>query len=106
MTVHFDLPAGAALRIHTSSGDVTIIAEDRSDLEVDAKGRSVHLNLDEDGRTAQLRSPRLGSTDLIIRCPTGVDVSVGTISGDVRLEGTLGSVKVASVSGDIEVGTA
>src|SRR5206468_6890357 len=37
------------------------------------------------------------------RVPRGTNVSVGAISGGVRLEGTFGSLKVSAVSGSVEV---
>lgn len=106
MSQRFDLPAGATLRILTSSGDVTLTAEDRDDLEIDAGGRTVEPQRKSDSRTVVIRAARLLSVDLQIRCPLGTDVSVGSISGDVRLGGSLGSVKVTNISGRIQVDTA
>jgi DUF4097 and DUF4098 domain-containing protein YvlB len=41
-----------------------------------------------------------------VRCPIGTDVSVGAMSGTVKLIGTFGSLKVSSVSGGIEIDAA
>ncbi len=106
MSVRFDLPAGATLRIITSSGDVTVTAEDRDDLEIDAGGRSIEPRIKDGGRIVVVRAARLGSAKLHVRCPQGIDVSVGTVSADVRLVGSFGSVKVATGSGRIQVDAA
>ncbi|HEU4758717.1 MAG TPA: DUF4097 family beta strand repeat-containing protein [Dehalococcoidia bacterium] len=101
MGARFALPAGAALRVLAGSGRVTVVAEDRSDLEVDPPDRRVDFT--DHGRTAEVRS-RSGSLD--VRCPRGTDVSVGAISGQVQLRGQFGSVKVSAVSGQVEVDSA
>jgi hypothetical protein len=106
MSIRFDMPPGAALRIITGSGDVTLTAEDRQDLEIDAGGRSVQPRTKDRGRTVVVRAARLLSVDLHIRCPLDTDVSVGSISADVRLAGSLGSVKVTTVSGQVQVDAA
>ncbi len=101
MSIRFPLPAGAALRVLTASGRVTVTAEDRDDLEIDPPDRRVELK--DGGRTAEVRS-RSGSLD--IRCPRLTDISVGAISGHIQLIGEFGSVKVSAVSGHIEVDSA
>ncbi len=98
MSARYDLPAGASLRVLSGSGEVTVSAEERSDLEVDPP-RHVEVK----NGTVEIRS-RSGS--LRVRCPRLINVSVGVISGHVRLEGEFGSVKVSAVSGSIEVDSA
>lgn len=101
MSLRFALPAGAALRILTASGRITVTAEDRADLEVDPPDRRPELK--DGGRTVEIRS-RSGS--LGIRCPRLTDISIGAISGHVQLVGEFGSVNVSAVSGHIEVDSA
>ncbi len=98
MSVRYDLPAGVSLRVLSGSGEVTVSAEERSDLEVDP---SRHVEF-KNG-TVEIRS-RSGS--LSVRCPKLTNISVGVISGHVRLEGEFGSVKVSAVSGSIEIDSA
>jgi DUF4097 and DUF4098 domain-containing protein YvlB len=91
----------ARFRVHSASGKIHIIAEDRDDLEVDPPGRRVESR--DDGRIIEIQSR---STNLQLRVPAGRNVSVGAISGAVQLEGEFGSVKVSAVSGSVEVGHA
>lgn len=137
----YELPPGYTLRITSSSGDITVIAEERGDVEapgdarVEARSgdqtpeqrdkprhrkgplRSLHrlvkgvvrgdILYGGGGRTPgpvlKIRSPRGGSRDLEVRCPVGTPVSVGTISGDVRLHGDFGPATVTTASGNVSV---
>jgi len=92
---------GSKVRLHSASGELHVIAEEREDIEVDPPGRRVEYR-DDDG-VLDIRSK---SSSLLVRVPTGTNVSVGAISGSVRLDGTFGSVKVSAVSGDVELDTA
>ncbi len=94
----FPLPEGARLRVLTVSGKVTVIGEDRSDLDIEPDDR--YVDTVDDGRVVEARAR---SKNLTIRVPAGMNVSVGTISGDVHIEGTLGSIKISNVSGKIEI---
>src|SRR3990172_12172562 len=101
MGIQHPLQPGAALRLLTSSGEVSVTAEERDDLDVEPPDRRVEMK--DGGRTAEVKS-RSGS--LRVRCPKGTDVSIGVISGGVRLAGEFGSVKVSAVSGHIEIDSA
>jgi DUF4097 and DUF4098 domain-containing protein YvlB len=79
---------------------VTVTGEDRSDIEVEPDRRA---ELSEDGRVLEVRSQ---NTALDIRVPVGMNVSVGSVSGSVSLQGRLGTVRVSTVSGSVEVGEA
>jgi DUF4097 and DUF4098 domain-containing protein YvlB len=92
------IPEGARLKVLTVSADVRVTAEDRSDVKIEPERR---IEVDEEERVMQVRTR---STDLHIFVPAGMNVSVGTVSGDVRLEGRFGTVKAATVSGDVEIG--
>jgi DUF4097 and DUF4098 domain-containing protein YvlB len=86
------------LRITTRSGSVRVIAEESGDLVVD--GGTIEQN--DDGSLHIRRAPSAGTIE--VHCATGTDVTVGTASGKVELVGTLGAVRVATVSGSIRVG--
>ena len=94
----------AELRISTRSGGVEIEAEDRRDLLIksDVPLRSDRIDVDKTGRVV-IKSGRGGSGWLKIRCPTGTDVAVGTVSGKVALLGQIGAARINTVSGKIDV---
>jgi DUF4097 and DUF4098 domain-containing protein YvlB len=146
MSARYELPPGHCLRVTSSSGDITVIAEERDDVEApqDARveARSGEEQRDErpkkrhhrrkgtlrflrrlvkhavrgeflyggrsPGPTLEIRSPNAGSRDLEVRCPAGAPISVGTISGDVRISGDLevdccsGLCRLITKSGHIE----
>ncbi|HEY8171965.1 MAG TPA: DUF4097 family beta strand repeat-containing protein [Dehalococcoidia bacterium] len=99
-----ELPLGAALRLQSRSARVHVIAEDRTDVQ--AETDNVEWFTDAQAGLLSVRSSRGGSKPLTVRCPLDTDVSVGTQSGAVKLEGTFGSVSVTTMSGDIDVDTA
>jgi DUF4097 and DUF4098 domain-containing protein YvlB len=125
MGVQYDLPLDGRIRVLSASGSVTVIAEERPDVDVEPGQRGVELKEGGRGRhrhrhgiLGHLRSHehdegerqhrpvlevKTKSGSVEVRCPIGTDVSVGAISGNVKLLGTFGSVKVSTVSGGIEI---
>ena len=125
MGVQYDLPPDGRIRVLSASGSVTVIAEERPDVDVEPGQRGVELKEGGRGRhrhrhgiLGHLRSHehdegerqhrpvlevKTKSGSVEVRCPIGTDVSVGAISGNVKLLGTFGSVKVSAVSGGIEI---
>ena len=127
MGSRYELPAGARLRVLTGSGKVSVKAEDRTDVEVDPPERSAHIT---SGPSHDQRGARHGifrrrrqqsqeeerqssgrpvlevkskSGSVTVRCPIGLNVSVGAMSGSVHIEGEVGSVKISTISGSIEI---
>jgi len=98
MGKRYNVRPDTRLRLHSASGKIHVIAEDREDIQVDSASRELEFR--EDGRIAEIKSK---SSRLELRVPTGMNVSVGAISGSVRLEGTFGGVKVSAVSGSVEL---
>jgi len=127
MGSQYDLPPDGRIRVLSASGGVTVIAEERPDVEVEPESRMVELKEGGRGRhrhrhgiLGHLRSHehdegerqhrpvlevKAKSGSVEVRCPVGTDVSVGAISGNVKLVGAFGSVKVSAVSGGIEIDT-
>src|SRR3972149_4058001 len=101
MGIQHPLQPGASLRILTSSGQIVVTAEERDDLDVEPPDR--HVEMKDGGRTAEVKS-RSGS--LRVRCPKGTDVSIGVISGGVRLAGAVGPAQGAAASGPIHIDSA
>jgi DUF4097 and DUF4098 domain-containing protein YvlB len=87
---------GYELRVATRSGRLTIIAEPRDDFLVDGG------HLEEVDLTYTVR-PERGSSKVTVRCPYGTDVVAGTSSGDLDFDGQLGSVRLTTMSGKIDV---
>lgn len=132
MGSRYTLPENGRIRVLSASGSVTVIAEDRSDVEVELAGRAVELKeggyqrhrhrhrhgffgrrrdreeeveeVSPGGRPVLEVKSKSGSIEL--RCPTGTDVSVGAMSGSVKLIGTFGTLKISTVSGSIDIDTA
>ena len=116
-----DVPAGAAVRLRTMSGDVDargIAGESRfasasGTLRIEASGGPVQVeSMSGDAILEASAAIDLGvrtvSGDIRIRAPRLRSSDVGTTSGDVRIEAALdpaGRHGVASVSGDVEVAT-
>ncbi len=97
------VPGPAELRLSTTSGNVEVRAEERSDVLIESGAPSEHrIENDATGRVA-LMSAKGGSAELRVRCPAGSDVVVGTVSGHVTLRGQFGDVRVTTISGHIEV---
>ncbi|MEO6198119.1 MAG: DUF4097 family beta strand repeat-containing protein [Dehalococcoidia bacterium] len=94
----FAIPEGARLRVLTVSGKVRVTGEDRIDIDIEPAERNIETL--EDGHILETRSR---SKDLHLHVPTWLNVSVGTISGDVNLEGQVGSVKINTVSGKVTI---
>ena len=97
------VPGHAEVRLSTTSGNVEVIGEERPDVVIESGAPAdQHIESDATGRVA-LTSARGGSANLQVRCPTGSDLVVGTVSGHVTLSGQLGNVRVTTISGHIEV---
>jgi DUF4097 and DUF4098 domain-containing protein YvlB len=127
MGSQYELPPNGRIRVLSASGGVTVIAEERDDVDVEPGQRGVELREGGHGRhrhhrglLGHLRSHEHGegerqhrpvlevkskSGSIEVRCPLGTDVSVGAISANVKLKGSFGSVKVSAVSGGVEIDT-
>ena len=102
--ISFPDPERRQLAVATTSGDVTVLGEERDDVAIeglrrDRVGSRRGLHVGPEGRIDVVPGNR--SDDVEIRCPIGTDVIVGTTSGKVLLEGSLGDVRVTTVSGSV-----
>lgn len=93
------------------NGDITITTWDRPEVRVRAwaeEGRiipsfsrsTVRLRIEGERRG---RETRIGDSAYEITVPVGTRVKAGSVSGDVRVEGTRAEVEASSVSGDMTV---
>jgi DUF4097 and DUF4098 domain-containing protein YvlB len=101
-SVTLPVPGTADLHLHTSSGSIQVIAEERDDVLVERGAPEAGIEVDATGRIA-FKSAKGGSSSLVVRCPTGSDVRVGSMSGSVQLTGQFGEVAITSVSGSAKV---
>ena len=128
-TKNLDTTGIRQLNLSTSSGNITVVAEDRPDILIES-GAPDHDKIDrgkpwgpkgaifgdhphhKDGEPAaadgeiHFHSAKKGTANLVVRCPTGFDMVIGTASGDVHLLGEYGQVRVTTASGRVEVETA
>jgi DUF4097 and DUF4098 domain-containing protein YvlB len=84
------------LRISRRSGKVRVVADPGAAISVDG-GR---LESNDDG-SLEIRSE--GSSNLEVRCPSGTDLTISTSSGGIEVVGEVGSVKVTTKSGNLEI---
>ncbi len=91
------MPDPDSVHISTRSGDVRVLAEEGADLSVEGGTIERH----DDGTIHVRRAPT--SSSIEVRCAPGTDMTVGTVSGTIELLGSLGAVRVATVSGKIRV---
>ena len=89
------LRAMARLRIVSKSGNVRIVGEPGAELNVDGGS----LVVEADGTILVTA----GSRNLEVRCDCDSDLIVGTLSGSVFVEGSVGAARVVSKSGDVEI---
>ncbi|MGZ4801325.1 MAG: DUF4097 family beta strand repeat-containing protein [Acidimicrobiia bacterium] len=83
------------VRITTTSGKVTVIAEPRDAIGIEGADPSVS------GAGSGEVEVRGGSSSFTVRVPIGSDVVVGSSSGNVSLRGDLGAVSVTTSSADV-----
>ena len=84
------------VRVTSSSGSICIVAEPRADVLVEGRA-SIEVGTDGD------TSVKASSKAIEVWCPEGADVVAGTSSGDVRLHGRFGEVRITTSSARIEI---
>jgi Putative adhesin len=88
--------------VTSRSGRVEVVAEPRADIEVAGARRAV-LERDDAGEHVLVDGKH---EHIIVHCPVGTDLFVGTLSGRVAVTGRLGAVRVTTSSGRVDVGEA
>lgn len=82
--------------IETSSGIIACVVRRRDRCDEDGMhSRSRDWDDDDDRSRARM--------NLEVRVPRGLDVSAGSVSGDVAVSGVEGEVRASTVSGDVHV---
>ena len=90
------------LHVSTSSGDVTVFAEEREDVVIDS-GAPLRERITESRDEIRFQSARGGAVDLVVRCPKGAALVASTASGNLRLIGEFREVRANTASGIIDV---
>jgi hypothetical protein len=88
------------------SGVVAITAWDRNELEVRSATGNAPLAVRRTGATLQVEpdgARRRRSLDAVIRVPAWIDVEVGGSALDLNVTGIDGALRVANVSGDVQI---
>ncbi|MGZ8765896.1 MAG: DUF4097 family beta strand repeat-containing protein [Acidimicrobiia bacterium] len=88
--------------VTSRSGRVEVFAEARTDIEVEAARRAV-LERDELGEQVLAEATH---EHIVVRCPMGTDVFIGTLSGRVEATGRFGALRITTSSGRVDVGEA
>ena len=101
-TFTIEVPGHAELHLTARSGRVTVIAEERANVFAEEGAASRGAETDATGRIS-IGAAKGGSANLLVRCPAGTDLAVGTMSGNVELRGPLGQVRITTVSGSATV---
>lgn len=84
-----------AVRVATTSGALTVIAEDRTDIETTGRAE-----VSRDGSSATITAT---SHRVTVRIPAGIDILVGSTSGRVTIQGRPAAVAVVAESGKVTV---
>lgn len=94
--------APSRISVTSRSGRVEVTASPRADIEVEGARRA------ELGRDAGIDQVVVSATHepIVVRCPVGTDVIIGTLSGRVELSGGFGAVRITTSSGRVDVGEA
>jgi DUF4097 and DUF4098 domain-containing protein YvlB len=85
------------VNVHTRAGSVHVRAVAGSELSVE--GGSIERQEDGSVLVRRLRDAKT----ITVTCPAGTDITIGTVSGSVETEGSLGATRIATVSGRIRV---
>ena len=87
------------VRIASSSGSITVLAESRVDLVAEG---AANVETAEDGSVEVVL--RRNSDSITVHCPEGTSLVVGTRSGSLTMSGHLGAVRATTLSGQLEAG--
>ncbi|MEX1221005.1 MAG: DUF4097 family beta strand repeat-containing protein [Idiomarina sp.] len=108
-----DIPATASVNIENMRGDLKIIGSDRSTAEVtgtldekaegftmEMRGNTLFIKV-EMPRNLDWRGDRDEGSNLVVRIPQSVGLTVSVVSTDVEVADIYGGTQITSVSGDL-----
>lgn len=86
-----------SIRVNTRSGPITVFCEERDDIAVesgadrrDLRREGAQVNIEPAGR-------------LVLRCPAGLGLFLGSLSGRIEVHGRAGDTRINTASGAIAV---
>jgi hypothetical protein len=97
----FTVGEECAVRIESTSGDLTVCGWDRA--EISLGDEDDNASIDRRGQTIHLRPSRGGSNDLLVMVPHRCEISVRTLSGDIKITEIEGPIQAQTMSGDIDI---
>lgn len=103
MTHRIEMAEGLALCMLAPNADLRVVAEERADVEIDAGDAPIETKADPAKGKLVVKVPMDLRGEVTVRCPEGVDASIASVAGDVRLEGRFGEVTANSKSGSVWV---
>lgn len=111
---HFETHRPVSLYVEIGRGSVKVVAAETTESYVEVTGRDAdQVVVDQSGDQISVVAPRqrtgfLGGDsriDVVVTIPTDSDLAVKTGSADISADGTLGTGKVKSGSGDVQLDT-
>lgn len=103
------MAADGELSVSNVAGSITVEAWDRKEIHIGGLlGENVEkleIDGDRESWTIEVRYPRgsrkVDETDLSLKVPRGVSVTLEAVSADIRVDGLRGDLEAQSVSGDV-----
>lgn len=102
-TIAFDRRGTVAMSI--ANGEIIVTSWERPQVRVRARSERSAIRMDASSSrvTLDIARGRGGETTFEVTVPVGVHVSARSMSGDIRISGTKGSVEASTQNGDILV---
>lgn len=111
---HFETHRPVSLYVEIGKGTVQVVATDTTESYVEITGRDAdQVQVDHSGDQLSVVAPKMRTgflsgdsrLDVRVTVPTDSDLVVKTGSADISVEGTVGTAKLRSGSGDVRVDT-
>ena len=111
---HFETLRPASLYVEIGKGSVQVVATDTTESDVEVTGRdAADVRVTQDGDEITVVAPRMRTgflsgdsrLDVRVTVPTDSDLAIRTGSADISVDGTVGTAKLKSGSGEVRVDT-
>ena len=111
---HFETLRPASLYVEIGRGSVQVVATDTTESYVEVAGRdAADVRVTQEGDEITVVAPRMRTgflsgdsrLDVRVTVPTDSDLAIRTGSADIGVDGTVGTAKLKSGSGEVRVDT-